>query len=208
MSTASPAALRRLEAALPPGAGLLDAPVLGSVAEVEAGTLRIFAGGTQATVDRCAGPLAALGTVEHVGPVGAGTAAKLVANATLFGVLGVLGEALALARRLGLPPAATREVLAATPLAAQAERRRPAVESGDYPTRFALPLAVKDADLILSAAADAGADLRLVTAACGWLAGALAEDPDRDYTAVLAHILDRHPPRPAPGSGHDDTARR
>lgn len=41
------------------------------------------------------------------------------------------------------------EVLAATSLAAQAERRRAAIEIGDYPTRFALSLGLNDVELIL-----------------------------------------------------------
>jgi 3-hydroxyisobutyrate dehydrogenase/2-hydroxy-3-oxopropionate reductase len=113
-----------------------------------------------------------------------------VANSTLFGVLGLLGEALALARGLGLSSDAAFEVLAVTPLAAQAERRRPSIEGGDYPTRFSLSLARKDADLIRDAAEAVGADLRLGAAARAWLAEAEEGDErDRDYSAVLAHIL-------------------
>ena len=97
MTTVDPAAISRLESLLPPGAGLLDAPVLGSLAEAEAGTLKIFAGGPPELVERWTPLLSALGTVVPVGPLGAATAAKLVANSTLFGTLGVLAEALALA---------------------------------------------------------------------------------------------------------------
>lgn len=212
MSTVSQAALDRLATALPAGAALLDAPVLGSIAEAEAGTLRLLVGGDDEVLDRCAKPLRALGTVTHVGPVGSGTAAKLVANAALFGILGLLGEVLALAHRLGLRPDAAMRVIEATPLAAQAERRRPALATGEYPVRFALPLAVKDADLIQRAAGDSGTDARLVAAARTWLVDALAADPARDYSAVLEHILGRHGavPRRVDGDAadHDDTARR
>jgi 3-hydroxyisobutyrate dehydrogenase/2-hydroxy-3-oxopropionate reductase len=131
-----------------------------------------------------------LGSVVHVGPLGAASAAKLVANSTLFGVLGALGEALALAQSLGLSREAAFEVLAATPLASQAERRRSSIENGEYPTRFALSLARKDADLILEAAKVSGADLRVAAAVRNWLAE--AEDDGRgnqDYSAVLARIL-------------------
>jgi 3-hydroxyisobutyrate dehydrogenase-like beta-hydroxyacid dehydrogenase len=190
MSTVGPAAISRLASALPPGTGLLDAPVLGSFAEAESGSLRIFVGGPASLVERWTPLLSALGSPVHVGPLGAGAAAKLVANSTLFGALGILGEALALADGLGLSRDATFEVLAATPLAAQAERRRGQIETGEYPTRFTLFLARKDVDLILEAAASTGVDLRLVAAARTWLAE--AEDAgwgDRDYAAVLARIL-------------------
>jgi 3-hydroxyisobutyrate dehydrogenase-like beta-hydroxyacid dehydrogenase len=192
MSTVAPATLSRLEMVLPAGTALLDAPVLGSLVEAESGALVIFAGGPAPLVERWRPLLSALGSVEHVGPVGAGTAAKLVANSTLFGVLGVLGEALALAEGLGLSTEQAFEVLAATPLAAQAERRRPVIETGEYPTRFALALALKDAGLIAEAATAAGVDLRLAGAARAWLAEAAdAGWGERDYAAVLSWISRR-----------------
>ena len=189
MSTVGPPATERLASVLPAGSQLLDAPVLGSRSEAEAGKLTIFAGGPQELVERLTPLLSALGSVLHVGPLGAGTAAKLVANTTLVGAIGVLGEALALADGLGLSRESAFEVLAATPLAAQAERRRPAVESGDYPPRFTLSLARKDADLIHEAAAASKLDLRLVDAVRSWLVDADdAGAGDQDYSALLARI--------------------
>src|SRR5919199_198515 len=164
MSTVGPESVERLAGLLPENS-LLDAPVLGSVSEVEAGSLSVFVGGPDDLVERWLPLLSRLGTVLHVGPVGAGTAAKLVANTTLIGVIGVLGEALVLGDRLGLSREATFEVLGKTALAGQAERRRDAVESGEYPPRLALYLARKDADLILEAAARHGSELRLVKGA-------------------------------------------
>jgi len=190
MSTVSPAATERLASQLP-GDAMLDSPVLGSVGEVEAGTLKVFVGGEDALAARWSPLLSRLGTVMHVGPIGAGTAAKLVANTTLVGIIGVLGEALAIGQALGLPRERTFEVLGVTALADQAERRRAAVESGDYPPRFALRLARKDADLILEAAEKHGVDLRVVKGAQEWLADAEAAGlGDADYSAVLARILE------------------
>lgn len=190
MSTVGPAAVSRLASVLPQGVGLLDAPVLGSVAEAESGALTIFVGGPAALVARWTPVLSALGSPVHVGPLGTGAAAKLVANSSLFGVLGVLGEVVTLADGLGLSREAAFEVLSTTPLAAQAQRRRRAIETGEYPARFALSLARKDADLIVGAAADANIALRLAPAAHAWLADAEAAGwGARDYTAMLAYIL-------------------
>jgi 3-hydroxyisobutyrate dehydrogenase-like beta-hydroxyacid dehydrogenase len=190
MSTVSPAATSRLASALEPiGAALLDSPVLGSLTEVEAGTLKVFAGGPDEVVERWEPLLSVLGAVIRVGPVGAGTAAKLVANSTLLGVLGVLGEALVVAQRLDLPREVTFEVLAQTPLAAQAERRRPAIESGESSKRFALGLALKDANLILEAA---GTELKVIGAVREWLADAdEASLAEQDYSALLGYMLRR-----------------
>ena len=191
MTTVEPAAIARLESLLPPGTGLLDAPVLGSLAEAEAGTLRIFAGGSPALVERWKPLLSELGSVVPVGELGAATAAKLVANSTLFGTLGVLAEALSLADALGLPRTVAFDVLATTPIAAQAERRRESIETGEYPTRFALSLARKDADLIAAAAAGAGVDLRLAAAARTWLVDAERDGAgELDYSAMIARVLD------------------
>jgi 3-hydroxyisobutyrate dehydrogenase-like beta-hydroxyacid dehydrogenase len=194
MSTVGPAAIERLASILPNGTPVLDAPVLGSVAEAESGSLKIFVGGPTPLYERWAPLLGEMGSVFHAGPLGAGAAAKLVANTTLFGVVGALGEALALARALGLPREKAFEVLAETPLAAQAERRRPSIESGEYPSRFALPLARKDIGLILDAAAAGGAELRLIAAMRTWLEQTEAAGwGDRDYSSVLDFIVNRTP---------------
>ena len=182
MSTVGPASIERLASIL--SARLLDAPVLGSLAEAEAGTLSIFVGGEQELFERRRDLLSALGKSLYVGPSGSGAAAKLVANSTLINVIGALGEALALAEALGLSRESAFEVLGTTVLAAQAERRRPALESGEFPPRFPLRLARKDADLI----AEQGLDLRLTQAGRSWLAE--AGDGDQDYSAVLLRILE------------------
>ncbi len=190
MSTVGPAGIDFLASTLPADVGLLDAPVLGSIGEAESGSLTILVGGPAALLERVRPVLSTLGTPLHVGPLGAGAAAKLVANATLFGTLAMLGEAVALARSLGLSDAAMHQVLAATPIAAQARRRRPTMESGEYPPRFALSLARKDADLIACAAAAGGVDVRVADATRAWLADAESTGlGDRDYTAVLEAIL-------------------
>ncbi|AKN68986.1 6-phosphogluconate dehydrogenase [Streptomyces sp. PBH53] len=185
-STVAPEAYRRLSAALPPGAGLLDTPVMGSVDAVLAGRLTVFAGGPPELVQRCLPVLDDLGPVCRTGPLGSGSAAKLVANAALFGVLAQLGETLALADGLGLDRDTAFEVLAATPLAAQAERRRPSLEKDEYPTRFSLRLAAKDMGLIREAARRHGVELRLGEATSGWVERALAAGyGEEDYTVLL-----------------------
>jgi 3-hydroxyisobutyrate dehydrogenase-like beta-hydroxyacid dehydrogenase len=197
MSTVSPSSVTRLANALPTGTGLLDAPVLGSVAEAASGGLRILVGGPPALVERCLPLLEQLGSPLHVGELGAGTAAKLVANNALFGVLGVLGESLSLGGALGLSWEALHQVLGVTPLAEQATRRRRVIEADDYPARFALALARKDADLVADAVSEGGLGLGLTAAARDWLADAeRAGRAGQDYSAVLAHILHAAPKGP------------
>ena len=196
MSTVGPGAIAELAANMPAGRSLMDAPVLGSLSEVGAGTLKVFAGGERSDYERWKPLFADLGEPLHVGPVGSGAAAKLVANLTLIASLGTLGEAIALADGLGLDRDATFAVLGGTPIAAQAERRREPITNGSFERRFALSLAVKDAELVVGAADDASVDLRVARAAGTWFADADADGwGDLDYSAVLARILGA--PRPA-----------
>lgn len=195
MSTVGPEALSWLASALPDGTRLLDAPVLGSLSEAEAGRLHVFIGGPARLVERWTPLLSELGTPLHVGPLGSGAAAKFVANSTLFPVLAALGESLALADALGLDREKTYAVLAGTPLGQQLRRRRPALESGDYPARFSLSLARKDAELIAEAAEAAGIDLRLAKAARAWFQEAHEGGwGERDYASVLSWILGQREP--------------
>mgnify|MGYP001248378032 CR=1 FL=1 len=97
------------------------------------------------------------------------------------------------------------QILAKTPLAAQAERRRPVVEADSAPKRFALSLARKDANLIVTAAGDAGVDVRLARAVQTWFTEAdTAGLGSEDYSTILRHILGK--PRaaePIPQTGEE-----
>jgi SAM-dependent methyltransferase len=144
---------------------LLDSPVLGSLAEATAGTLTLLVGGPADVLDRCGLVLSPLGEVRHVGALGSGAAAKLVANFALLGSVTLLGEALALADALGIDRDAAWDLLETTPLAAQAGRRRPAIEDGSYPPRFPLRRDVARRDVL----ADHIEDRRLL----GWVDAAV-----------------------------------
>ncbi|HET6790236.1 MAG TPA: NAD(P)-dependent oxidoreductase [Actinomycetota bacterium] len=192
MSTVGPRMVRWLETALPPGVGLLDAPVLGSLSEAEAGTLLVFVGGPRRLAERWIPLFGTLGSVIVAGPLGSGAAAKLVANATLVGTLTLLGETIALADRLGLGRRLTMDILAQTPLGLASKRRREQLETEEFPLRFRLALARKDAELIQEAAEAAHADTRVLAAAATWFADAEeAGLGDEDYSTVLQRIIDR-----------------
>jgi 3-hydroxyisobutyrate dehydrogenase/2-hydroxy-3-oxopropionate reductase len=200
MSTVGPATIRQVRSQLPPQVDLIDAPVLGSVAQAERGELTLYVGGSADAVGRVAPVLESLGTIVRIGEGGTGAAAKLLANAALFMAIAAVGEAIELGHRLGLCDEVVDTVLETTPLAAEAARRRPLLEAGDYPTRFSLALAAKDARLILEAASASEAGLlRLVEGAGEWLSQADQEGRGgQDYTAVLATITGSRPPGSSP----------
>ena len=100
-STVGPSASREVAARLAEhDLRYVDAPVYGSIAPATEGTLRVFAGGDPADFER-ARPLLGLwgdpDKVDLVGPVGTGSAAKLVVNLTLGTSIAAIGEALRLA---------------------------------------------------------------------------------------------------------------
>jgi 3-hydroxyisobutyrate dehydrogenase/2-hydroxy-3-oxopropionate reductase len=200
MSTVGPAAIRHVRSQLPAGVDLIDAPVLGSVAQAERGELTLYVGGSADAVERVTPVLDSLGTVVRLGEGGSGAAAKLLANAALFMAVAAVGEAIALGRRLGLDDDVVDSVLDTTPLAAEAARRRPLLEAGDFPPRFSLALAAKDARLIQEAASGSSAGpLRLIEAAATWFSEADREGRGgQDYTAVLATITASRPPGSSP----------
>jgi 3-hydroxyisobutyrate dehydrogenase len=191
MSTVGPNAIRALRETLPPSTALLDAPVHGPPAAARDGSLAIFVGGDGDVLEQARPVLELLGSVLHIGPLGSAAGAKLIVQTTLVGTLALLGEALALAEAVHVPREVMFEVLSKTPLAAQAQRRRPMVESGDYSPSFRLSLARKDMDLVAETAQRARLHLRLDEAGRSWLLDAEHDGRgDQDYTAIIATILE------------------
>ncbi len=113
MASATPAHARRFAGwATGQGAGFLDAPVSGGVIGAEDGTLSIMAGGAPTDFDRARPVLSAMGRPTHVGPVGTGQLAKLANQLICGGTIGLVAEALVLAKAGGADPAKVRQALA------------------------------------------------------------------------------------------------
>jgi 3-hydroxyisobutyrate dehydrogenase-like beta-hydroxyacid dehydrogenase len=153
-STVTPAASRRAaERAREKGADFCDVPVAGSVKPATDGTLKLLAGGGAAVLARAKGVLDAVSTETlHFGGVGQGSAMKLVNN-LMYGVtLAAFGEALALARCLGLPPERTRTWLLSIPSVAPYLRAKvDFLAAGGEPAAFQLALMEKDLRLLVEA---------------------------------------------------------
>jgi 3-hydroxyisobutyrate dehydrogenase len=114
---------------------------------------------------------------------------KLVVNSALGAAIVGLGEAIALGDALGLDRGSVLDVLEASSLGAAARSKRESVETGSYPPRFKLGLALKDLGLVTEAAEAAGRELRLAEACRDWLRRAAeAGGADLDYSAVVATI--------------------
>lgn len=110
-STAMPETIRKLaSAAAAREVALLDCPVTGGTHLAEEGRLTVFVGGDNHTVEEATALLAALGTVEHVGPIGAGQVIKLTNNLMHFGNKAFLYQALELATAFGVEETMARRL--------------------------------------------------------------------------------------------------
>jgi 3-hydroxyisobutyrate dehydrogenase len=113
LTTNSPACVRRVHAQLQTlGVEFLDAPVSGGKAGAENGRLAIWVGGDEATYRRCEPLLRAIGDQPfYVGPIGAGSVAKLAHNTASFTVQTALAEIFTLGVKAGVEPLALFQAL-------------------------------------------------------------------------------------------------
>jgi 2-hydroxy-3-oxopropionate reductase len=115
MSSIAPGVARRLAArAESLGAAMLDAPVSGGDIGAINGTLSIMVGGEAGAFAAVRPLLEAMGNPEriiHVGASGAGQLCKLCNQMVIGGTLGVVAEALALAKKAGVDAGKVREAL-------------------------------------------------------------------------------------------------
>jgi len=138
----------------------LDAPVLGTKAPAEQGTLTVLVGGPSALRDAVTPVFDAIGskTIWVGDRPGEGHKLKLVANSWVGMVTVGTGQAIALAGALGLDPQLFLDVIAGGPLdLPYAQLKGKSMIAGEFPTSFAVSGVVKDLDLI--AAAMRGADV-------------------------------------------------
>jgi 3-hydroxyisobutyrate dehydrogenase-like beta-hydroxyacid dehydrogenase len=175
------------------GARYIDAPVAGSVEPATAGTLGVLVGCDEADWSDAEKLLHLWGDpakVRRIGPVGSGSALKLVVNQGLGVLAAGLGEALRLGTQLGLDRAAVLDVLEQGAYAFTVKQKRAMIEAGDYSaTRFSVDLLAKDLDLAINAARDA--DLEVTAAALDAARATIAAGHSGDdYAAVIGHLAD------------------
>jgi 3-hydroxyisobutyrate dehydrogenase-like beta-hydroxyacid dehydrogenase len=195
MSTVLPTTLQGLEAAVrATGAGLLDAPVSGSVGLAGSGGLTIMVGGEADDLERARPVFDALAqTVIHVGPLGAGATIKLAVNAVIFGLNEAIAEALVLAEKSGVDRATAYDVFRASAAGAPfVDYKRAAfLEPEATPTAFALDLAAKDLRLILALAEEVGARMPQSGTNLEMIRAASADGGERDFSSVAGHLRAR-----------------
>ena len=147
------------------GATPLDAPVVGSRPQAEAGALAFLVGGDGDALAHVRPLLDVMGGAVHAcGPVGSGAAMKLIVNASFAAQVAQAAEALALARALGLDGAADvlRQLPVTSPAAAGALG---AIEAGAFDPLFPIDLVAKDLRYTEATAERAGVEAPIASAA-------------------------------------------
>jgi 3-hydroxyisobutyrate dehydrogenase-like beta-hydroxyacid dehydrogenase len=152
LSTNSPTVMRRLHATmLEKGIEVMDAPVSGGPDGAKSGKMAIWVGGDRATFDKYKPVLDTMGdAARYIGPIGAGSIAKLVHNLSGYIIQTAMAETFTMGVKAGLEPDALWE---AVRQGALGRRRSFDTLHRNYlpqkfdPPDFALELAHKDVAL-------------------------------------------------------------
>jgi 3-hydroxyisobutyrate dehydrogenase-like beta-hydroxyacid dehydrogenase len=159
------------------GVGFLDAPVSGGPQGANSGRLAIWVGGDKSLFDKYHGVLGAMGDqAAYIGPIGAGSIAKLVHNASSAAVNVVLSEVFTMGIKAGVEPLALFEAVrqGASGRSRMFDRLSDHFLTGRYdPADFALRLLHKDVSLACQLAREVQVPMRLTNLALMELTEAL-----------------------------------
>jgi 3-hydroxyisobutyrate dehydrogenase len=166
LSTNSPTVIRELHARFAEKKiALLDAPVSGGPSGAKSGKMALWVGGDQAEFERCRKVLDAVGDqVIYIGPIGAGSVAKLVHNCAGYAMQLALAELFTMGVKAGVEPLPLWAAIRQGALG----RKRSFDRLGDQflqgkfdPPSFALALAHKDVTLATELAREIGVPMRM-----------------------------------------------
>jgi 3-hydroxyisobutyrate dehydrogenase len=191
LSTNSPVVVRRINAAFAErDAYMLDSPVSGGPRGAASGRLALWVGGDEQIFNRCKAVLDAIGDkARYVGPIGAGSVAKLVHNGAGYCIQTALAEMFTVGVKAGVEPLALWEAVRDGALG----RRRTfdglidQFLPGKYePAAFALRLAHKDVSLATQLGRDFNVPMRIANLALAELSEALNRGwGDRDSRSPM-----------------------
>lgn len=197
LTTNAPTIVRKAhDAYAAKGAFLFDAPVSGGPRGAASGKLAIWCGGDAETFQKWKPVLDAIGDqAQHIGPIGAGSVAKLVHNCYGYIATAAAAEVFSMGVKAGIEPLAIWEAVRQGAIG-----RRGAFESltdqflpNSYePPAFALRLAHKDVSLATALGRELNVPMRLANLALADLAEGLNRGWDnRDSRAIMALQTER-----------------
>jgi 3-hydroxyisobutyrate dehydrogenase len=173
-------------------AAMLDAPVSGSVPQVQSGTLTIMVGGDEQEYGRVEPILRELGTPTHIGENGQGLVLKLAINISLAVQMLAFAEGLVLADRAGVDRKRAVEVMTQSPIGSPMLKARADLVL-DLPDEawFDVSLMQKDVALALDTGRALHVPLPSAAAADEVLTLARASGYERRDIAALFEVLAR-----------------
>jgi 3-hydroxyisobutyrate dehydrogenase len=192
LSTNAPDLVRRLSQVFAArGVHVLDAPISGGPKGARSGRLALWVGGDAAIFHHHFGVLQAMGDEPmHIGPVGAGSVAKLAHNCANFGVQLLLAEVFTLGVKAGVEPSVLFEALRQGTAGRSRTFDRLAEQflPGVYdPPAFALRLAHKDMSLVMALAGECGVPMPFAELALQKMSEAMRRGwGERDARIALA----------------------
>jgi 3-hydroxyisobutyrate dehydrogenase len=200
LSTVSPRASRDLAAVVRErGAHMLDAPVSGSVPQVQAGTLTIMVGGDPDAYARVEPVLRELGTPTHIGDNGQGLVLKLAINISLAVQMLAFSEGLLLAEHDGIDPRLAAKVMTDSAIGSpMLKARLPLVLDRPDEAWFDIALMHKDIRLALATARELDVPLPSGAIADELLARATELGYEHRDIAAIHQALGRIAEHPSP----------
>lgn len=194
MSTISPVATQRIAAQLAQhGIAMLDAPVSGGVMGAEAGTLSIMVGGEEKAFQRCKPLFESLGkTIVHLGPSGAGEAAKACTQICIVVNQQGVAEAMLLGAAMGLDLDKLKQVLQGGFAASRIlDVQGPKMIGRDFTGKIESRLHDKDIRIVLALAKELGIQLPASQAASEVMAKLQEAGSGKEDSAAVLTMLER-----------------
>jgi putative dehydrogenase len=180
---------RRLASA---GNGMLDAPISGTGPQAQSKDITIFASGDRAEFDHVRNLLSHFArSVRYVGPFGAGSRLKYIANLLVAVHIVGAAEAIVLGEKAGLDPSMLVEVLADSAATSRMlEVRGPGMARGDYATpMMKVDVFQKDLDIIVNFAKQSRCPVPLFSASVPFFTAAAAQGMELQDTAAVISVV-------------------
>jgi putative dehydrogenase len=174
------------------GIGMLDAPISGTGPQAKARDITIFASGDGAEFERARNILSHFArSVRYVGPFGAGSKMKYIANLLVAIHIAGAAEAIVLGEKAGLDPSMLVEVLADSAATSRMlEVRGPSMATGAYATpMMKVDVFQKDLDIISQFAKQTKCPVPLFSSTVPFFTAAAAQGMGLQDTAAVVSVL-------------------
>lgn len=174
------------------GIAMMDAPISGTGPQAQAKDIAIFASGDREHFERAREILSHVArSVRYVGPFGAGSKLKYIANLLVAIHVAAAAEAIVLGERAGLDPAMLVEVLADSAATSRMlEVRGPSMAADAYQTpMMKLNVFQKDLDIIANFARESKCPVPLFSTAAPLFTAAADQGMGLQDTAAVISIF-------------------